>query len=126
MIGGWSGSEQVQCAVVLAVAPAANGLMAAAVAAAWRGVARAVVDQSRLRALQRLDNRSTGSTSCSSSPLPWKQRDSRSSQGCASSASAVGTLLMNSNRSADAANRRRPRFLPATNTTDIVSKRSCR
>jgi len=37
MIGGWSGSEQVQCAVVLAVAPAANGLMAAAVAAAWRG-----------------------------------------------------------------------------------------
>jgi len=94
MIGGWSGSEQVQCAVVLAVAPAANGLMAAA----WRGVARAVVDQSRLQALQRLNNRSTGSTRCSSSPLPWKQRDSRSSQGCASSASAVGTLLMNSNR----------------------------
>jgi len=106
MIGGWSGSEQVQFAVVLAVAPAANGLMAAAVAA------RAVVDQSRLQALQRLNNRSTGSTSCSSSPLPWKQRDSRSSQGCASSASAVGTLLMNSNRWADAANRRRPRFLP--------------
>jgi len=51
MIGGWSGSEQVQCAV----APAANGLMAAAVAAAWRGVARAVVDQSRLQALQRLN-----------------------------------------------------------------------